>query len=136
MLKADLADAGIPYVDSAERYADFHCLRHTTESLLAASGVHPKVARSIMRHSDINLTMTRYTHTLRERRAKAIEALPKNEILKQKQTKTGTDDVPENLSASFSKNSFKERQNTKKFSKSTNQQKESKNDVTLCEINA
>lgn len=65
MIKADLADAGIDYVDDAGRYADFHSLRHTTGSLLAASGVHPKVAQSIMRHADINLTMSRYTHIFR-----------------------------------------------------------------------
>ncbi len=76
MLKADLADAGIPYVDSAARYADFHCLRHTTGSLLAASGVHPKVAQSIMRHSDINLTMPLYTHTLRGQESEAVKSLP------------------------------------------------------------
>jgi len=76
MLKADLADAGIPYVDSAARYADFHYLRHTTGSLLAASGVHPKVAQSIMRHSDINLTMSLYTHTLRGQESEAVKRLP------------------------------------------------------------
>jgi len=76
MLKADLADAGIPYVDSAARYADFHCLRRTTGSLLAASGVHPKVAQSIMRHSDINLTMSCYTHTLRGQESEAVKSLP------------------------------------------------------------
>ena len=76
MLKADLADAGIPYIDDAGRYADFHSLRHTTGSLLAASGVHPKVAQDLMRHSDINLTMSIYTHTLSSQRSEAIEKLP------------------------------------------------------------
>ncbi len=76
MIKADLADAGIPYVDDAGRFADFHSLRHTTGSLLAASGVHPKVAQSIMRHSDINLTMSRYTHTLAGQETKAVAGLP------------------------------------------------------------
>lgn len=65
MLKADLEVAKIPYVDDAGRYADFHSLRHSTGSLLAASGVHPKVVQSIMLHSDINLTMSRYTHIFR-----------------------------------------------------------------------
>jgi len=65
MLKADLEAAKSPYVDDAGRYADFHALRHSTGSLLAASGVHPKVVQSIMRHSDINLTMSRYTHIFR-----------------------------------------------------------------------
>ncbi len=76
MLKTDLTDAGIPYVDSAERYADFHCLRHTTGSLLAASGVHPKIAQSIMRNSNINLTMSLYTYTLRGQESEAVKSLP------------------------------------------------------------
>jgi hypothetical protein len=76
VLKADLADAGIPYVDKAGQYADFHSLRRTTGSLLAASGVHPKVAQSIMRHSDINLTMSRYSHVLRGQESEAIAGLP------------------------------------------------------------
>ncbi len=76
MLRADLADAEIAYVDEAGRYADFHALRHTTGSWLAASGVHPKVAQAILRHSDINLTMSRYTHTLRGQEAEAVKSLP------------------------------------------------------------
>ena len=75
-MKADLADADIPYVDDAGRYADFHSLRHSTGSLLAASGVHPKVVQSIMRHSDINLTMSRYTHIFRGQESEAVAKLP------------------------------------------------------------
>ena len=58
----DLAEAGIPYVDDSGRYADFHSLLHTTDSLLAASGIHPKVAQAIMRHSKVDLTLSRYSH--------------------------------------------------------------------------
>ena len=76
MFKADLADVSIAYRDEAGRYADFHALRHTTGSLLAAGGVHPKVAQAIMRHSDINLTMSRYTHSYRESEVQAIKSLP------------------------------------------------------------
>ncbi len=88
MLEADLAATeekdqngktikdAIPYIDEAGRYADFHSLRHTTGSLLAASGVHPKIAQSLMRHSDISLTMSKYTHTLTGQEAKAVESLP------------------------------------------------------------
>ena len=95
MIKADLEDAGIPYVDDADRYADFHSLRHTTGSLLAASGVHPKIAQSIMRHSDINLTMSLYTHTLRGQESEAIENLPDLSLPSiGKQRATGTDDLP------------------------------------------
>ena len=62
--------------DEAGRVVDFHALRHTTGSLLAAAGVHPKTAQSIMRHSTIGLTMDRYTHTLRGADRTAVEALP------------------------------------------------------------
>ncbi len=92
MLKADLADAGIDYIDESGRYADFHALRHTTGSLLAASGVHPKVAQSIMRHSDINLTMSIYTHTLRGQESEAIANLPDlSPPSRVAQVSTGTD---------------------------------------------
>jgi hypothetical protein len=95
MLKEDLAAAGIPYVDDAERYADFHALRHTTGTLLAASGAHPKVAQDILRHSDINLTMSLYTHTLRGQKSEAIANLPnlsQPSKERQKAIKTGTYD--------------------------------------------
>lgn len=76
MLQADLADAGIEYVDDNGQFADFHALRHTTGTLLAASGCHPKIAQSIMRHGDINLTMSLYTHTLRGQESDAVKNLP------------------------------------------------------------
>jgi len=75
-IKADLADAGISYVDDAGRYRDFHALRHTTGSWLAANNVHPKIAQAIMRHADINLTMSKYTHTLRGQEHEAVAKLP------------------------------------------------------------
>ena len=40
------------------------------------SGVHPKIAQSLARHSDINLTMNRYTHILLETQSEALKALP------------------------------------------------------------
>ena len=93
MLMADLADADIPYVVDG-CYFDFHALRHQTGTLLAAGGVHPKVAQSIMRHSDINMTLSRYTHTLTGQEAKAVEAMPDlsaPSIRTQKAVATGTD---------------------------------------------
>jgi len=101
MVKADLDDAGIPYVDGAGLYADFHSLRHTTGSLLAASGVHPKVAQSIMRHSDINLTMSRYTHIFRGQESEAVAGMPDLSLpSKQSQKATGTCDItPETLNS-------------------------------------
>jgi hypothetical protein len=40
------------------------------------SGVHPKIAQSLARHSDINLTMNRYTHILLETQSDALKGLP------------------------------------------------------------
>ena len=76
MFRKDLEDAKIQYVDDSGRYADFHCLRHTTGSLLAASGVHPKIAQILMRHCDINLTMNRYTHSYVGQITEALTKLP------------------------------------------------------------
>ncbi len=96
MLRKDLEAAGISYVDEAGRYADFHALRHSTGSLLAASGAHPKVVQSLMRHSDINLTMSRYTHIFRGQESEAVEGLPDlsaPSTKAQKAAATGTDDA-------------------------------------------
>ena len=63
---------------------------------LAASGVHPKVAQTIMRHSDINLTMSIYTHTLTGQESRAIANLPdltQPSTQKQRAIATGTDNV-------------------------------------------
>ncbi len=92
MLQADLADANISYVENG-LYADFHALRHTTGSWLAANNVHPKVIQSIMRHSKIELTMSVYTHTLTGQEPKAIASLPDLSLpsSKQKAVATGTD---------------------------------------------
>jgi len=73
---ADLQNDFLKYIDSAGRRADFHSLRHTTGSWLAAAGVHPKIAQQILRHSDINLTLSCYTHTLLGQESEAISALP------------------------------------------------------------
>ncbi len=92
MIEADLGGAGISYVGGAGRYRDFHALRHTCGSWLAAAGVHPKVIQEIMRHSDINLTMTRYGHTLRGQEAGAVAKLPSLSLSgPQNQKATGTD---------------------------------------------
>ena len=95
MLYTDLASAGINHTDDGSGKLDFHSLRHTFGSLLAASGVHPKVAQVLMRHSDVNLTMNVYTHTLVGQEAEAVARLPDFSIPSQAQAqaKTGTDDV-------------------------------------------
>ncbi|MFH1613771.1 MAG: tyrosine-type recombinase/integrase [Planctomycetota bacterium] len=96
MIRADCKDAGIDCEDNGYGKIDFHSLRHTTGSFLAASGVHPKVAQAIMRHSDINLTMSIYTHTLIGQESQAIDDLPDLSVpslQKQQSVATGTNDV-------------------------------------------
>lgn len=81
-------------VDGSGRVLDFHALRHTTGSLLAASGVHPKVAQKIMRHSTIELTMNFYTHVYAGQEADAVAALPDLAAPPEKAARaTGTDDI-------------------------------------------
>ena len=55
---------------------DFHALRHTFGSLLAANDVHPKTAQKLMRHSDVNLTMNIYTHIQESEIQAAVNDLP------------------------------------------------------------
>jgi integrase len=66
----------LAYVDSSGRFADFHALRHSYISLLTRAGVRPEVAQELARHSDIRLTMQRYSHTIRTDGAEALDALP------------------------------------------------------------
>jgi integrase len=95
MLRGDLEAVGIPYKDESGKVFDFHALRGQCATLLAASGVHPKTAQTILRHRDINLTMNTYTHTLRGQESAAVESLPDLSLSsaeQQEQRKTGTDD--------------------------------------------
>jgi len=110
MLHSDLEAAGISYLDNSGRYCDFHSLRHTCGSLLAASGVHPKVAQSIMRHSTIDLTMSRYSHVFKGQESSAVAGLPDLSLPskeRQQAKQTGTDAVkviPNSISKTGLKN--------------------------------
>jgi integrase len=76
MLRVDLEAAGIPYRDADGRVADFHALRHSYITLLSRSGVSPRVAQTLARHSDIRLTMQTYTHAGLYDLAAAVDSLP------------------------------------------------------------
>ncbi len=76
MLRLDLETAGIPYRDDAGCVADFHALRHSYITLLERSGVSPKLAQELARHSDIRLTMNVYTHAGLYDLAGAVNGLP------------------------------------------------------------
>lgn len=75
MIRKDLDEADIK-IEAERGRVGFHSLRHSFGSMLAASGVHPKTAQQLMRHSDINLTMSRYTHIFRGQETEAINKLP------------------------------------------------------------
>src|SRR2546421_12476457 len=76
MLRIDLGAAGIPFADADGKVCDFHALRHSYITLLERSGVSPKLAQELARHSDIRLTMNVYTHTRLHDLAGAVEGLP------------------------------------------------------------
>jgi len=88
----------IPYeVDG--KFADFHSLRHSTASLLIQTGANPKVIQSLMRHTDINLTLSKYTHLYAGQQRETIESLPDFIVKQTEAIKTGTDDcIAENKS--------------------------------------
>jgi len=91
MLREDLEEAGLFYVNDLGQVADFHALRHTSGTWLGFAGTHPNVIKEIMRHSDIRLTMDRYGHLFDGESRKAVESLPN---LSEAMRATGTDDKP------------------------------------------
>jgi len=92
MFRKDIEAAEIE-IEAGRGMVDFHGLRHTFGTMLAAAGGHPKTAQQLMRHSSIDLTMSRYTHVLHGQEAAAINSLPDLNRLpeSQKQKATGTD---------------------------------------------
>ncbi|MGD8452198.1 MAG: tyrosine-type recombinase/integrase [Phycisphaerae bacterium] len=62
--------------DADGRTVDVHALRHTTATYLAKAGVAPRTAQTIMRHSDIRLTLGTYTDPRLLDTAAALDALP------------------------------------------------------------
>jgi integrase len=62
-------------VDSQGHVLDFHALRHTCATWLIQSGADVKTVQSIMRHSDIKLTLQTYGHLFPGAEATAIRNL-------------------------------------------------------------
>ncbi|MFI1500648.1 tyrosine-type recombinase/integrase [Streptomyces platensis] len=63
-----------PHASKAIR---LHDTRHTCGSLLAALGVHPRIAMQILRHSKIAVTMEIYPHVPSARHEKAPTGYPR-----------------------------------------------------------
>jgi integrase len=65
----------LAYKDNDGRYADFHALRHTFITNMVKSGISPKAAQSLARHSTIDLTMNVYTSLTVHDQASALASL-------------------------------------------------------------
>jgi hypothetical protein len=65
----------LKYRNNSGEVADFHSLRHTFITLVAKSGVDPKTAKELARHSTITLAMDRYSHTELSDMYSAVERL-------------------------------------------------------------
>ncbi len=99
-LKPDLDRAKIDYKDAEGRQADFHSLRMTFGTMLAKSGVAPRTAMELMRHTDLRLTMNVYTDPSILDTGGAVENLP--DLIRPSEAAaallTGTDGVPADTS--------------------------------------
>jgi len=73
-IESDASDFLKP-IDSENETLDFHSLRHTTASWLIRSGADIKTVQTIMRHSDIKLTIDRYGHLFPGAEADAVSRL-------------------------------------------------------------
>ena len=100
MLRVDLAKAKIPE-ETEEGVVDFHALRVTYITNMARSGVHPKVAQLLARHSTMELTMKAYTKLNPTDVSGAVDAIfkgtnraqklgSKRNIVKQRETRKAT----------------------------------------------
>lgn len=90
MIARDMEAAGIPR-QTAAGTVDFHATRHSYITLLSRSGVGPKMAEDLARHSNIALTMNHYTHLELFDKAAALEGLPS---LLAHQTEAGARKLP------------------------------------------
>jgi len=79
-------------IDSEGERIDFHSLRHTCASWLIRSGADVKTVQTIMRHSDIRLTMDRYVHLFPGSEAAAISRMRDVFTQPTELRKTGTAD--------------------------------------------
>jgi len=73
---ADCRRAGIAHRDDRGLVVDIHSLRTTFGTWLSRSGVPPRVAQQLMRHSDIRLTMEVYTDPKLFDLQGAVESIP------------------------------------------------------------
>jgi integrase len=62
-------------VDDDPRRFGFHNLRHSLASFLVRTKTDPKTVQTLLRHSDVKMTLQWYTHTVSEDRMAAEGAM-------------------------------------------------------------
>ncbi len=77
IFKRDLRAAGIPLQDHEGRYATFHSLRKSANTLLGLAGVPARLRMLFMRHSDIRLTLQVYDDEAQYELKEAADAFGK-----------------------------------------------------------
>ena len=75
-------------VDNDPRRFGFHNLRHSLASFLVRSKIDPKTVQTLLRHSDVKLTLQCYTHSVSADRMAAAGVML-NAILSQAATESG-----------------------------------------------
>ncbi|MDQ3514105.1 MAG: tyrosine-type recombinase/integrase, partial [Chloroflexota bacterium] len=66
--KKVIAAAGVPTIR-------FHDLRHTSATVMLSGGEHPKVVAERLGHSDVSITLNRYSHVTPDMQRQAADRL-------------------------------------------------------------
>ena len=121
MRNGPLAAADIPYKDELGCTVDVHALRTVTGTYLAKGGVSPRLAQAFLRHSDVRLTLGRYTDPKLLDQAAALRALPKlgRRPEREAQRATGTCDIQPKRLPDFLPESLPERGTSHVIDKAT-----------------
>lgn len=76
MVRFDLTNAGIPYVDDNGEYFDFHCLKHQSASLYADNPETSETTRQKLTHHKTPAMARRYSKAFEQKQRKAVDAFP------------------------------------------------------------
>lgn len=71
----------------------FHDLRHSAATLLLSLGIHPKIVQELLGHSNINITLTIYSHVLPNMQENAMSKL--NDMFMEKENEGEDADIPD-----------------------------------------
>jgi integrase len=71
----DMADAGVPRINSHGEKAAWHSWRKGFATAVADQGVSPRLAQALLGHSHVNTTMRHYTRADMSRKREAVDRL-------------------------------------------------------------